>query len=188
MKIFVVLMLSLFILSCSAPSDKSKDDSGNYVAYFSENYFGTYKDVTTQESFRVEKDASYSHLWKRNVSLEMPELPDPTICSYRTNGTLYDVRVRSDYSRTQSRGYATHIFRGTVKSFDLNDELQVGSTTNPHCIQFSTKKKSQLPVDTEYYSEVLTTDSFRLHTEGGSGYKPNQTRPADTLNEVYTKL
>lgn len=204
MKATIFAFLGLVALTACGPNSNDSDTSLvnasgvrsikgiDETQLFLGKYSGKFVENDFHESLFIVADGSLIRIKKRQVGGGSDsQVPYPTVCSYVKTGKITLVERRDMADRQRYMDFATHVFEVQYNDIALTNELEASTTSNPHCQTFLAEMKSMIAqrgsVQYSYYSELLSDESFRIHTSGGGDYQHGGPRTPSTLDEVYTK-
>jgi len=207
MKTTIFAFLGLVALTACSPNSKDSDArtpssvnaSGvraikgtDETQVFLGKYLGKFVEPDFHESLAIAADGSVSRIEDRQVGGGSDsQVPYPTVCSFVKTGKITLVEKRDMTDRQEYMDFATHVIEVQYNDIALTNELESSTTSNPNCQTFLAEMKNMISqrgnIQYSYYSELLSDDSFRIHTSGGGDYQQGGPRTPSTLDEVYTK-
>jgi len=208
MKTTIITLIGLVALTACNPNSKNsenKNDSrinnsafrvingSDETQMFLSKYMGKFVEPKFHENLIIGANGTVSRLQVRQVGgTSNSKVPYPTVCSYFQTGKITLVENRDITDRQKYMDFATHLIEVQYNDIVLTNELNSSTISDLNCQTFMTEMKTMIKergyIQYSYYTELLSDDSFRIHTSGGGDYQQGGPRTPSTLDEVYTKV
>ena len=183
----IMLAMALSLLGCHGGNIRdgsSEEDGKNITANFVKAGVGAFVDIEQNGVFRINSDRTFERLGTFQVGSEGGEIPYPTTCRYYIRGSIEKVYARTVAAKNRYLSYATHLIKVTASSFEL-DRSSSDNDTLANCELFERLQNARVPLNLNYYTEIIGSDHLRIHNSGGGDFKPGKPRTESTLDENF---